>query len=97
MLSGFDLVISAIDAGSQLAQITLATAAKEARVARFIPCGFTTVCPPGDVMLIRDDVRSTIPVLNLVVLHYHGLTKLYHTERKGLSTLKEPFSAIYRH
>ncbi|KAJ5416621.1 isoflavone reductase family protein [Penicillium crustosum] len=55
LLSGFDLVISAIDAGSQLAQITLATAAKEARVARFIPCGFTTVCPPGDVMLIRDD------------------------------------------
>lgn len=56
LLSGFDLVISAIDALSQLAQITLAKAAKEAGVGRFIPCGFTIVCPPG-VMLLRDQVR----------------------------------------
>ncbi|CAG8148664.1 unnamed protein product [Penicillium olsonii] len=55
LLSGFDILISAIDATSQLAQITLATAAKKAGIARFIPCGFTTVCPPGDVMLLRDD------------------------------------------
>lgn len=57
LLSGFDLVISAIDALSQLAQITLAKAAKEAGVGRFIPCGFTIVCPPGGVMLLRDQVR----------------------------------------
>ncbi|KAJ7777377.1 hypothetical protein B0H16DRAFT_1407000 [Mycena metata] len=53
-LSGIDVLISAIDAGSQLAQIQLATAAKEAGVKRFVPCGFITVAPPGGVMALRD-------------------------------------------
>ncbi|KAJ5753393.1 uncharacterized protein N7511_007546 [Penicillium nucicola] len=70
VLSGFDLVISAIDAGSQLAQIALATAAKVAGVARFIPCGFTTVCPPGDVMLIRDDKEKVYQHLKQISLPF---------------------------
>ncbi|KAJ7807634.1 hypothetical protein B0H14DRAFT_3112812 [Mycena olivaceomarginata] len=37
-----------------LAQIQLATAAKEAGVKRFVPCAFTTVTPPGGVMRLRD-------------------------------------------
>ncbi|KAJ7642070.1 hypothetical protein FB45DRAFT_737838 [Roridomyces roridus] len=53
-LSGVDILISAIDAGSQTAQINLATAAKEAGVKRFVPCAFTTVAPPGGVMALRD-------------------------------------------
>ncbi|KAJ5765073.1 Isoflavone reductase family protein [Penicillium odoratum] len=70
LLSGFDLVISAIDASSQLAQINLATAAKEAGVKRFIPCGFTTVCPPGDVMKIRDDKEEVYQHLKQLSLPF---------------------------
>ncbi|KAJ7764576.1 hypothetical protein DFH07DRAFT_867255 [Mycena maculata] len=54
-LTGIDVLISAIGATAQLAQIQLATAAKEAGVKRFVPCGFITVTPPGGVMALRDD------------------------------------------
>ncbi|KAJ7644903.1 hypothetical protein FB45DRAFT_1053537, partial [Roridomyces roridus] len=53
-LAGVDVLISAIDAGSQTAQINLATAAKEAGIKRFVPCAFTIVAPPGGVMALRD-------------------------------------------
>ena len=61
ILSGFDVVISAIsaiDGTSQLSQMNLATAAKKAGVKRFVPCAFASVCPPGGVMMLRDEVRS---------------------------------------
>ncbi|KAJ6544123.1 hypothetical protein B0H19DRAFT_1267431 [Mycena capillaripes] len=54
ILAGVDVLISAIDAWSQLAQIALASAAKEAGVQRFVPCAFTIVVPPGGVMPLRD-------------------------------------------
>lgn len=54
LLKGFDTVISSIDAGSQLAQFNLVDAAAAAGVKRFVPCGFTTICPPGGIMVIRD-------------------------------------------
>ncbi|KAJ7097493.1 hypothetical protein C8R43DRAFT_1141567 [Mycena crocata] len=54
VLNGIEILISAIDATGQLAQINLATAAKKAGVKRFIPCGFTTIAPPGGVMASRD-------------------------------------------
>jgi hypothetical protein len=41
LLAEVDVLISAIDPGSLLAQIQLATAAKEAGVKRFVPCAFT--------------------------------------------------------
>ncbi|KAJ7165838.1 hypothetical protein C8R46DRAFT_1096354 [Mycena filopes] len=53
-LAGVDVFISAIDAGGQLAQFQLATAAKEAGVKRFVPCAFMTVAPPG-TMSMRDE------------------------------------------
>jgi hypothetical protein len=56
VLRGYDIVISAIDAVSMHQQIGLATAAKKAGVKRFVPCAFITVCPPGDVMVMRDEV-----------------------------------------
>lgn len=59
LLSGVDIFISAIGGTSQLAQINIATAAKKANVKRFVPCGFATICPPGDVMLLRDEVYSS--------------------------------------
>ncbi|KAJ7174377.1 hypothetical protein C8R46DRAFT_945363 [Mycena filopes] len=52
-LAGVDVLISTIDAGSQLSQFQLATAAKEAGVKRFLPCAFITVAPPG-TMAMRD-------------------------------------------
>ncbi|KAJ7656200.1 hypothetical protein B0H17DRAFT_1146258 [Mycena rosella] len=45
--------IRAVDIGAQL---SLATAAKQAGVKRFVPCAFTTVAPPGGVMYLRDTV-----------------------------------------
>jgi hypothetical protein len=59
ILAGVDVLISAIDAMSQLAQIRLATAAKEAGVKRFVPCAFTIVVPPGGVMALRDTVSGS--------------------------------------
>ncbi|KAL3440597.1 hypothetical protein BJX65DRAFT_290179 [Aspergillus insuetus] len=56
LLDGYDTVISAVAAGAQLDQINLVDAAAKAGTKRFIPCGFTTVSPPGGVMsLLRGD------------------------------------------
>ncbi|KAK6971953.1 glycoside hydrolase [Favolaschia claudopus] len=54
VLNGIDVFISAIDMMSQLSQLRLVTAAKQAGVKRFVPCAFITVCPPGGVMPMRD-------------------------------------------
>ncbi|KAJ6452390.1 hypothetical protein C8R47DRAFT_1258128 [Mycena vitilis] len=54
-LTGVEVLISAIDAMGQLAQLRLVTAAKEAGVKRFVPCAFTTVAPAGGVMRLRDE------------------------------------------
>ena len=56
VLSGIDVVISAVGPTAQLDQIPLAAAAKAAGVKRFIPCGFITVAPPKGVMWLRDQV-----------------------------------------
>jgi len=50
-LRGIDVLISAIAATDQNAQIPLATVAKKAQVKRFVPCAFITVAPPGRMML----------------------------------------------
>ncbi|KAK4999187.1 hypothetical protein LTR66_001721 [Elasticomyces elasticus] len=54
VLKDVDVVVSAIGPREQLDQIPLATAAKEAGVQRFVPCGFITVCAPGGIMMLRD-------------------------------------------
>ncbi|KAF7320785.1 NmrA domain-containing protein [Mycena chlorophos] len=66
-LKGFDVVISTIDFTAQLAQLQLATAAKQAGVKRFVPCAFITVAPPGGVMHIRDEKEAV----------YQHIFKLY--------------------
>jgi hypothetical protein len=58
LLKDVDVVISAIDAGSQLSQLNLVDASKKAGVKRFVPCAFITVAPAGGVMDLRDQVRS---------------------------------------
>jgi hypothetical protein len=63
ILKDIDIVISAIDAGSQLSQMNLVDAAKRAGVKRFVPCAFITVAPPGGVMDLRDQVRLPSPLI----------------------------------
>jgi len=58
-LSDIDIVISTVDAGSQLDQFNLIDAVAQAGVKRFLPCAFTVVVPPGGIMKIRDDVSIT--------------------------------------
>jgi hypothetical protein len=54
LLAGYDIVLSAVGATGQLDQIKLIDAAAIAGTKRFIPCGFTSVSPPGGVVtLIR--------------------------------------------
>lgn len=69
-LSGVDVLISAISAGSQLEQKALASAAREAGVKRFLPCGFTTIAPPGDVMILRDDKEEIYAHVKEIGLPY---------------------------
>lgn len=61
VLKGVDVVVSAIGPSDQLDQIPLATAAKNAGVKRFLPCGFITVAPPGGIMYLRDVVCTVLP------------------------------------
>ncbi|KAF7188061.1 Phenylcoumaran benzylic ether reductase TP7 [Pseudocercospora fuligena] len=53
-LQGVEILISAIVATEQLAQIPLASAAKAAGVKRFLPCAFVPVIPAGGISLLRD-------------------------------------------
>lgn len=69
-LTGVDILISAITAGSQLQQRSLASAAKAAGVKRFLPCGFTTVAPAGDVMKLRDDKEEIYAYVKEIGLPY---------------------------
>lgn len=56
LLAGYDTVISAVAATAQLDQLKLVDAAAKAGTKRFIPCGFTSVSPPGGVMqCVRTD------------------------------------------
>ncbi|KAJ5710631.1 Isoflavone reductase family protein [Penicillium malachiteum] len=53
-LEGVDILVSAIAPNQLLTQINLATAAKKAGVGRMVPCSFSTVCPVGNIVEIRD-------------------------------------------
>ncbi|KAJ7639900.1 hypothetical protein B0H17DRAFT_1216760 [Mycena rosella] len=69
-LAGIDVLISAIDAMGQLAQLGLATAAKKAGIKRFVPCAFTTVAPPGGVMGLRDSKEEVYQHIRRLYLPY---------------------------
>ncbi|KAF2262553.1 isoflavone reductase family protein [Lojkania enalia] len=56
VVRGFNTIISAISPPYQMAQIALVDAvAMTTTTSRFVPCAFTTVCPPGGVMHQRDE------------------------------------------
>ncbi|KAK3326019.1 hypothetical protein B0H66DRAFT_616815 [Apodospora peruviana] len=54
LLTGIDVVISAIYIAELKSEMLLADAAKAAGVKRFIPCFFATVIPPKGVTALRD-------------------------------------------
>jgi NmrA-like family len=68
ILAGINTVISTIGPGAWLDQIPLADAAKKAGVQRFVPCAFITVCAPGGVMRIRDQVCISSDISNALIL-----------------------------
>ncbi|KAF8205209.1 hypothetical protein K438DRAFT_1964297 [Mycena galopus ATCC 62051] len=82
VFTGIDVLISAIDAMSQLAQLQLVTAAKQAGVKRFVPCSFITVAPPGGVMELRDSKeeiyreiwRQYLPYTIIDVGYWHQIS-----------------------
>lgn len=53
VLSGTDVLISAVSVIGLPDQIPLANAAKLAGVKRFVPCFFATVAPPKGVLALR--------------------------------------------
>lgn len=57
ILQGIDVVISTIHYQALGDEIPLATAAKAAKVKRYVPCFFATVAPKG-VMQLRDAVSA---------------------------------------
>jgi hypothetical protein len=84
ILKDIDIVISAIDAGSQLSQMNLVDAAKRAGVKRFVPCAFITVAPPGGVMDLRDQEER---------VNY----SVWGVEGASLSTYPQNLASIYDH
>ncbi|CAJ2500719.1 Uu.00g035720.m01.CDS01 [Anthostomella pinea] len=69
-LKDLEVVISAVSAGEQLAQIPLATATKAAGVKRFLPCAFITVIPPGGVQGLRDEKEHVYNHIKQLSLPY---------------------------
>lgn len=61
LLTGADVLISAVTASALPDQIALADAAMKAGVGRFVPCTFATACPPRGVMRLREMVILTTP------------------------------------
>ncbi|KAF2188489.1 isoflavone reductase family protein [Zopfia rhizophila CBS 207.26] len=70
LLNGYEIVISAIDAMGQLAQLNLATAAKKAGVKRFVPCAFISIAPPGGVIDLRDEKEVVFQHIRKLFLPY---------------------------
>ncbi|KAH6972120.1 hypothetical protein BKA56DRAFT_593741 [Ilyonectria sp. MPI-CAGE-AT-0026] len=69
ILKGIDVVISAIHYQSLSDEIPLATAAKVARVKRYVPCFFATVAPRG-VMYLHDLKEDILGHINRLYLPY---------------------------
>ncbi|KAK4212514.1 hypothetical protein QBC37DRAFT_191870 [Rhypophila decipiens] len=68
LLTGIDVVISAIYIAELKSEMLLADAAKAAGVKRFVPCFFATVIPPKGVTALRDmkeDVLNHIKKMHL--------------------------------
>ena len=90
LLTGADVVISAVNAAVLTDQIPLVDAAKKAGVGRFVPCSFMTVAPPRGVMLLRETVSflllhiSTMSWFNLCI--WKVAAEIFHRKRTSSTT-----------
>ena len=81
-LKGIDILISALGPNAQHDQNRWVDAAKIAGTKRFVPCGFTTIAPRGDVMMIRDEkelvhdhiFRERVPYTIIDVGFWHSIS-----------------------
>jgi len=88
LLTGFDVVISAIDARALHDEPVLADAAKAAGVQRFVPCFFATIVPPRGILTIRDYVSSIFSRCSRAFLNQTECadSTLQNHRRKTIST-----------
>ncbi|OGM49635.1 hypothetical protein ABOM_001899 [Aspergillus bombycis] len=70
VLSGIDILVSAIAAQDQAAQKNLMRAAKMAGIQRVIPCAYATIAPPQGVMLFRDEKEEVYNEIKRLALPY---------------------------
>lgn len=75
ILSGMDVVISAVNATALLNEIPLINAAKSAGVGRYVPCFFATVVPPNGILRLRDVVSVTQQFVHAVMTLLIGQQK----------------------
>ncbi|KAF2398568.1 NAD(P)-binding protein [Trichodelitschia bisporula] len=66
----YHTIISCIGPMHQLAQLPLIAATALAGTQRFVPCGFTTICPPGGVMYMRDEKERVYQALWVAKVPY---------------------------
>ncbi|KAM0335678.1 hypothetical protein ACHAQA_000727 [Verticillium albo-atrum] len=69
-LTGIETLVSAVNFAGLIAEPALATAAKAAGVARFVPCFFATVAPPKDVLALRDIKEDNLNHIKKLHLPY---------------------------
>jgi hypothetical protein len=78
----YNTIVSAIGAAAQRDDMRLVDAAAKAGTKRFVPCGFTIICPPGDILKLRDEKeevhariwRHHLPYTIIDVGYWHQLS-----------------------
>jgi NAD(P)H-binding len=93
-LSGIDTVISCVGTTDQHTQINVATAAKAAGVKRFIPCAFITICAPGGIMYLRDEVCSSLSLFSLLIHIYILINMQKEKVYNHIKQIKLPYTII---
>ena len=104
LLKDIVIIISAVGPEVQHLQIPLIDAAVAAGgIKRFVPCGFTTVCPPSGIMLIRDDkekvynhvFRNRLPYTIIDVGFWHQISFPRLPSGKADYATLAPITKIY--
>ncbi|EGY18628.1 isoflavone reductase family protein [Verticillium dahliae VdLs.17] len=68
--TGIETVVSAVNFAGLPSEPAIATAAKTAGVARFVPCFFATVAPPKGVLALRDIKEDNLNHIKKLYLPY---------------------------
>ncbi|KAM0276452.1 hypothetical protein ACHAQH_006717 [Verticillium albo-atrum] len=69
-LTGIETLVSAVNFAGLPSEPAIATAAKAAGVARFVPCFFATIAPPKDVLALRDVKEDNLNHIKKLHLPY---------------------------